>query len=53
MGGLGAVVDQDWTNMEEVQLGMEHSATGVIQLGHYLEMRIRQYHTMLDRYLEA
>lgn len=51
MGGLGAVVDQDWSNMEEVQRGMEQSATGVVHLGHYLEMRIRKYHALLDEYL--
>jgi phenylpropionate dioxygenase-like ring-hydroxylating dioxygenase large terminal subunit len=53
MGGLGAVVDQDWTNMEEVQRGMEASATGVVELGHYLEMRIRKYHELLENYLQA
>jgi nitrite reductase/ring-hydroxylating ferredoxin subunit len=53
LGGLGAVVDQDWTNMEQVQKGLETSATGMVHLGHYLEMRIRKYHELLDRYLQA
>lgn len=53
LGGLGAVIDQDWSNLEEVQRGLEGSATGVVELGHYLEMRIRKYHEVLEKYLNA
>jgi phenylpropionate dioxygenase-like ring-hydroxylating dioxygenase large terminal subunit len=51
LGGLGAVVDQDWSNMEAVQEGLAASQTGVVQLGHYLEMRIRHHHAVFDGYL--
>ncbi|MBG9390439.1 aromatic ring-hydroxylating oxygenase subunit alpha [Caenimonas aquaedulcis] len=50
--GPGSVLDQDWSNMEQVQLGLEASATGVVQLGHYLEMKIRHHHQLLAKYLE-
>jgi len=51
LGGLGAVIDQDWSNMEAMQEGLEASATGVVQFGHYLEMRIRQQHMTFEAYL--
>jgi phenylpropionate dioxygenase-like ring-hydroxylating dioxygenase large terminal subunit len=53
LGGLGAVVDQDWSNMEAVQKGIEASATGELNLGHYLEMRIRWHHMTLDSYVNG
>jgi hypothetical protein len=51
LGGLGPVLDQDWSNMEAVQEGIEASSTGLLNLGHYLEMRIRQHHMTLDGYM--
>jgi hypothetical protein len=51
LGGLGAIVDQDWSNMAAIQEGLEASQTGVIQLSHYLEMRIRHHHSTLEAYL--
>ncbi|HVT25447.1 MAG TPA: aromatic ring-hydroxylating dioxygenase subunit alpha [Rhizomicrobium sp.] len=53
LGGLGAVIDQDWANMEAVQKGIEASEIGVMNLGHYLEMRIRRHHMTLDQYMNA
>lgn len=51
--GLGAIIDQDWANMEQVQKGLEASANGLVQLGHYLEMKIRHHHQLLAKYLES
>ncbi|MDB5481407.1 MAG: Rieske (2Fe-2S) protein [Caulobacteraceae bacterium] len=52
IGGLGPVVDQDWANMEAMQEGLAASEAQVVQLGHYLEMRIRQHHATFDAYCE-
>jgi phenylpropionate dioxygenase-like ring-hydroxylating dioxygenase large terminal subunit len=52
LGGLGPVVDQDWANMEAMQQGLMASETKVLQLGHYLEMRIRQTHDTFESYLD-
>jgi len=48
---LGAVIDQDMSNMPFVQEGLLASATGRVQLGAYQEVRIRHMHQTLDRYL--
>lgn len=51
--GLASVFDQDMANLPFVQDGMKASANGKIELGHYQEVRIRQFHRTLDKYLNA
>lgn len=51
LGPLGAIFDQDMANLPYVQDGMNASLTGVVHFGRYSEMRIRQHHVMLERYL--
>lgn len=51
LGTLGELLDQDWANIPKVQLGMQRSKTGVIQLGNYQEVRVRHFHRTLDKYL--
>jgi hypothetical protein len=53
LGGLGPIIDQNWANLEQVQLGLQASATGLVQLGHYLELKIRHHHQLLARYLRS
>jgi len=48
---LGPVIDQDMQNMPHVQEGLRASATQLVQLGDYQEVRIRHFHQTLDRYL--
>jgi phenylpropionate dioxygenase-like ring-hydroxylating dioxygenase large terminal subunit len=51
IGGLGAVFEQDMDNLPYVQQGLHASKTGLVQLGDYQEIRIRQFHQTLDKYL--
>jgi len=51
--GLAEVFDQDLANLLAVQKGMKASANGRIELGHYQESRIRQFHATLDKYLSG
>ncbi len=51
MGGLGAVLDQDMGNLPYVQEGLRASGNNQVQFGNYQEMRLRQHHIMMDRYL--
>ncbi|MCX2980142.1 aromatic ring-hydroxylating dioxygenase subunit alpha [Halieaceae bacterium IMCC14734] len=51
--GLARVFDQDGSNLPQVQRGMEASAAGEVVLGNYQEVRIRQFHRTLDKYLNA
>ena len=53
LGQLGFVLDQDWANLPSVQAGMKLSKAGVVQLGNYQEVRVRQLHQALNRYLSA
>jgi hypothetical protein len=53
LGTLGAVLDQDTTNMELVHQGLKCSINGQVELGDYQEVRIRHFHQVLDRYLNA
>lgn len=48
---LGAVIDQDMSNMPWVHEGLRASATGRVHLARYQESRIRHFHRTLDRYL--
>jgi phenylpropionate dioxygenase-like ring-hydroxylating dioxygenase large terminal subunit len=54
LGPLAAVFEQDMANLPYVQEGMLASArggNGKIQLANYQEMRIRQHHVTLDKYI--
>jgi hypothetical protein len=51
LGVLGHVFEQDMDNLPYVQQGLKASKTGEIQLGDYQEIRIRQFHQTLDKYL--
>ena len=53
LGGLAEVFEQDMANLPFVQDGMKASGTGVVNLGNYQEMRVRQHHIMLDRYING
>jgi nitrite reductase/ring-hydroxylating ferredoxin subunit len=51
IGILGDVFEQDMENLPFVQDGMHASKTGKIQLANYQEIRIRQFHQTMDKYL--
>jgi phenylpropionate dioxygenase-like ring-hydroxylating dioxygenase large terminal subunit len=51
MAALGAVFDQDFSNLPLVQPGLRATGTGVVHFGKYTEMRIRHLHHMIDRYI--
>jgi phenylpropionate dioxygenase-like ring-hydroxylating dioxygenase large terminal subunit len=52
LGVLGAVFEQDMTNLPYVQEGLKCSKTGVVNLGDYQEIRIRQFHETLEKYVK-
>lgn len=51
LGALAAIFEQDMGNLPYVQEGLHASGTGTVHFGRYSEMRIRQLHRMLDRYI--
>ena len=51
LGVLGDVFEQDMANLPYVQDGMKASKNGLVNLGNYQEIRIRQFHRTLDKYL--
>ncbi len=53
LGGLGDVLEQDMDNLPFVQEGLHCSKTGKIQLANYQEIRIRQFHRTMDKYLSG
>ena len=53
LGGLGDVFEQDMDNLPYVQQGLRCSKTGKIQLADYQEIRIRQFHQTLEKYLNG
>ncbi len=53
LGGLGAVFEQDMDNLPFVQDGLHCSKNGKVQLADYQEIRIRQFHQTMDKYLKA
>lgn len=53
LGGLAAVFEQDMDNLPFVQEGLHCSKNGKVQLGDYQEIRIRQFHDTLKKYLAA
>ncbi len=52
LGVLGSVFEQDMENLPYLQAGMKVSKNGQINLGDYQEIRIRQFHQTLDKYLD-
>ena len=52
LGVLGAVVDQDMTNMELTHEGLKVSKNQAVELADYQEVRIRHFHQTLDHYLQ-
>src|SRR6218665_3413516 len=50
---LGEILDQDLLNVPEVQRGLKASKTKTVQLSEYQEIRIRQLHQTIDKYLNA
>lgn len=53
LGVLGEVLDQDMGNLRFVQEGLHCSKNGKVQLGDYQEIRIRQFHRTLEKYLNG
>jgi phenylpropionate dioxygenase-like ring-hydroxylating dioxygenase large terminal subunit len=51
--GLSNVFNQDGANLPQVQKGLKASRKGAVTLGNYQEVRIRQFHQTLDKYLNA
>jgi phenylpropionate dioxygenase-like ring-hydroxylating dioxygenase large terminal subunit len=51
LGVLGQVFEQDMQNLPYVQEGLHASKTGEVNLGDFQEIRIRQFHQTLDKYL--
>ncbi|MEM8921768.1 MAG: SRPBCC family protein, partial [Pseudomonadota bacterium] len=50
---LASVFDQDMANLPYVQDGLKASANNEVHLGNYQEIRVRQFHQTLDKYLNA
>lgn len=53
LGILGDVFEQDMENLPYVQDGMHASKNQKIQLGNYQEIRIRQFHDTIHKYLNG
>lgn len=53
LGVLGEVFEQDMENLPFVQEGLKVSKNGEVQLGDYQEIRIRQFHQTMAKYLQA
>ena len=51
LGWLGAVYDEDTSNLLQQQQGMKSSPDGGVTLGNYQEARIRRVHLTLDEFL--
>ena len=47
----GDVFEQDMCNLPYVQEGLKASKNGLVHLGNYQEIRIRQFQQTLDKYL--
>lgn len=50
---LAGVFDQDMENLPFVQQGMKASKNKRLELGHYQETRIRQFHVTMDKYVSG
>ena len=52
-GPLAVIYEQDTSNLERQQRGFKSSAKGAQSLANYQEVRVRQLHITLDKYLNA
>lgn len=52
LGGLGVIADQDMGNLPYVQEGLRASGNNQVQFANYQDMRIRQHHIMIQRYID-
>jgi len=52
LGGLGVIADQDMGNLPYVQQGLKTSGNNQVQFANYQDMRIRQHHIMIQRYID-
>ncbi|MGI9325218.1 MAG: RHO alpha subunit C-terminal catalytic domain-containing protein, partial [Pseudomonadales bacterium] len=53
LGGLGAIADQDMGNLPYVQQGLKATGNNQVQFANYQDMRIRQHHIMIQRYIDG
>jgi phenylpropionate dioxygenase-like ring-hydroxylating dioxygenase large terminal subunit len=53
LGVLGDVFEQDMANLPFVQEGLHCSKNGLVNFADYQEIRIRQFHRTLDKYLNG
>lgn len=51
LGVLAEIFEQDMLNLPFVQEGLRASATGEVHFGRYSEMRIRQMHLLIARFI--
>ena len=51
IGVLGDVFEQDMSNLPYVQEGLKCSKNGLVNLANYQEIRLRQFHDTIDKYL--
>jgi hypothetical protein len=49
--GIGAIFDQDMSNIPEVEAGMRTSKKGTVTYANYQESRLRHYHQTIDKYI--
>ena len=52
LGGLGVIADQDMGNLPYVQEGLKATGNNQVHFGNYQDMRIRQHHIMIQRYID-
>ncbi len=52
LGALGDVFEQDMDNLPYVQQGLKCSKNGEVQFGDYQEIRLRQFHQTLNKYID-
>ena len=53
LGGLGVIADQDMGNLPYVQEGLKTSGNNKVHFANYQDMRIRQHHIMIQRYIDG
>ena len=53
LGGLMGIFEQDMGNLPYVQEGLHASGSGVVHFGRYSELRIRQLHQLIGKYISA
>jgi phenylpropionate dioxygenase-like ring-hydroxylating dioxygenase large terminal subunit len=51
--GLARVFDQDFSNLPMIHKGLHSLQSGQVELANYQEVRIRHFHQVLDKYLNA